>query len=107
MRLLAPITLDGRTALSVDTKTNRATPAASAASSMTSVPPMLTCVASEGCSSIIGTCLYAAAWKITLGASVAISRSMAARLATFARWTRSSPLPLPWFLLVSSSRSTR
>ena len=56
-RLLAPITLDGRTALSVDTRTNRSTPAATAASSSASVPPMLTWTASDGCSSIIGTCL--------------------------------------------------
>ena len=53
IRLLAPITLVGRTALSVDTNTNRSTPAASAASSMTMVPPMFTCTASEGCSSIM------------------------------------------------------
>ncbi len=69
MRLLAPITLDGRTALSVETKTNRSTPAATAASSSASVPPMLTWTASDGCSSIIGTCLYAAAWKMTSGRS--------------------------------------
>ena len=57
IRLLAPMTLEGRTALSVETKTNRSTPAASAASRSTSVPPMLTWTASDGCSSIIGTCL--------------------------------------------------
>ncbi len=57
IRLLAPITLDGRTALSVETKTKRSTPAAAAASSITIVPPMFTCVASDGWSSIIGTCL--------------------------------------------------
>ena len=57
MRLVAPMTLDGRTALSVETNTNRSTPAATAASSIASVPPMLTWTASEGCSSIIGTCL--------------------------------------------------
>ena len=61
------MTLDGRTALSVDTKTNRSTFAASAASSSAIVPPMFTYAASDGCSSIIGTCLYAAAWKMTLG----------------------------------------
>ena len=32
---------------------------------------------------------------MTLGASAAIRRSIAARLATFARWTRISPLPRP------------
>ena len=32
IRLLAPMTLDGRTALSVETKTKRSTPAAAAAS---------------------------------------------------------------------------
>ena len=57
IRLLAPMTLDGRTALSVETRTKRSTPAASAASSSAIVPPMFTCTASEGCSSIIGTCL--------------------------------------------------
>ena len=38
IRLLAPMTLDGRTALSVETNTNRSTPAEMAASSMTIVP---------------------------------------------------------------------
>ncbi len=56
-RLLAPITLVGRTALSVETRTNRSTPAATAASSRDSVPPMFTWTASDGCASIIGTCL--------------------------------------------------
>ena len=56
-RLLAPMTLDGRTALSVETRTNRSTPAATLASRRARVPPMLTWTASDGWSSIIGTCL--------------------------------------------------
>ena len=67
------MTLDGWTALSVETRTNRSTPAASAASSSASVPPTFTWTASDGWSSIIGTCLYAAAWKMTSGGSAAIS----------------------------------
>ena len=42
IRLLAPMTLDGRTALSVDTNTKRSTPAVSAASRSAMVPPMFT-----------------------------------------------------------------
>ena len=107
IRLLAPITLDGRTALSVDTNTKRSTPAAMATSSMTVVPPMFTCTASEGCSSISGTCLYAAAWKMTLGACRLTNRSISARLATLARWMTTSPLPCPRRRRDSSSRWMR
>ena len=57
-RLLAPMTLDGLTALSVDTRTKRSHAGFDgrvAGAAMRAA--MLTWTASEGCSSIIGTCL--------------------------------------------------
>ena len=57
MRLLAPITLVGRTALSVDTNTKRLTELASAARAMLSVPNTLLSTPSPALSSTIGTCL--------------------------------------------------
>ena len=60
-RLLAPITLAGFTALSVETNTNRFTPARSHSSTVLSVPNTLFFTASVGAISIMGTCLYAAA----------------------------------------------
>ena len=57
MRLLAPMTLDGRTALSVETKHEALDAGRHGRVEQASVPPMLTWTASDGCSSIIGTCL--------------------------------------------------
>ena len=57
-RLLAPITLVGFTALSVEMKTNFSTPAAAAARPRTSVPSALLSTACQAFSSSInGTCL--------------------------------------------------
>ena len=67
MRLVAPITLVGLTALSVDSCTYCFTPYLSAQSATFSVPPTLFFTASAGLSSISGTCLCAAAWNTTSG----------------------------------------
>ena len=63
----APITLVGLTALSVLTMTNAVAPTANAASATILVPKTLFLIASPGLSSIIGTCLWAAQWKMTCG----------------------------------------
>ena len=76
MRLVAPITLVGLTALSLEIKTKRSTPNSSAAFAVIHVPLTLFVTASQGFSSIIGTCLWAAAWKMVCGAS---RRSTSAR----------------------------
>ena len=60
-RLLAPITLVGRTALSVEISTNDATPHLRAACAARNVPRTLTLTPSISFASTIGTCLYAAA----------------------------------------------
>ena len=61
IRLLAPMTLLGLTALSVETITNFFTLNSQAKSATFLVPSTLVCMACEGFSSIKGTCLYAAA----------------------------------------------
>ena len=63
----APMTLAGRTALSVEMRTNRCTPVATAASTTCAVPSTLVWIASSGYTSRIGTCLCAAAWKTSSG----------------------------------------
>ncbi len=56
-RLLAPITLVGRTALSVDTNTKLSTPASTAAQAVSRVPITLLRSPSTTLCSTIGTCL--------------------------------------------------
>ncbi|MNN28456.1 hypothetical protein D3C81_1420270 [compost metagenome] len=65
--LEAPIILVGLTALSVEISTNLFTPALSAHSATFKVPKTLFLIASDGLSSIKGTCLCAAAWNTTSG----------------------------------------
>ncbi len=60
-RLLAPIRLDGFTALSVEISTVAAVPAARAASTTMRVPTALVINPSSGFASTIGTCFSAAA----------------------------------------------
>ena len=60
-RFVAPITLIGRTALSVEISTNVRAPAARAASRVAQVPRMLFSTASTRWNSMSGTCLNAAA----------------------------------------------
>ena len=59
--------LVGFTALSVEISTKRFTPWAAADWAMLYVPNTLFLMASLGLSSIRGTCLWAAAWKIRSG----------------------------------------
>jgi hypothetical protein len=67
-RLVAPITLVGFTALSVETNTNFFTPQSIAARATTDVPSTLLRTASHVLvSSMSGTCLYAAAWNTRAG----------------------------------------
>ena len=66
-RLVAPMTLAGRTALSVEMNTNRSAPTSAASSMTLSVPITLVVTASTTWVSRIGTCLCAAAWKTTSG----------------------------------------
>ena len=66
-RLVAPMTLVGLMALSVETMTNRSTLNSSAMVATQTVPRMLFLMASVGCRSIMGTCLCAAAWNTTWG----------------------------------------
>ncbi len=61
--LVAPITLVGFTALSVEIIRKRDTPCRTAARASTHVPPTLFFTASHGLDSMRGTCLWAAAWK--------------------------------------------
>ncbi len=61
MRLVAPITFAGLTALSLLIRTNLPTAWRPAACATRKVPITLLRTASRGFSSIIGTCLYAAA----------------------------------------------
>ena len=75
IRLVAPMMLVGATALSVETRTKRSTPAPSATSTSVRVPTTLLVTASSGCSSISGTCLWAAAWKTIAGCSAANDRA--------------------------------
>ena len=67
MRLVAPITELGRTALSVEMSTRRSAPTASAMRATFCVPKTLFFTASSGASSMSGTCLWAAAWKMISG----------------------------------------
>ena len=60
-RLVAPITLDGSTALSLEISTHRSTPWWPAACATRIEPTMLFFTASQTFSSISGTCLCAAA----------------------------------------------
>ncbi|MNI74937.1 hypothetical protein D3C73_1310530 [compost metagenome] len=61
IRLVAPITLVGLTALSEEINTNRSAPYLSAQSATLRVPKTLFLMASAGLRSIRGTCLCAAA----------------------------------------------
>ncbi|MNW00698.1 hypothetical protein D3C71_1962270 [compost metagenome] len=61
MRLVLPITLVGRTALSVEISTKLRTPARSADCAVCRVPMVLFSTPSAMLCSTIGTCLYAAA----------------------------------------------
>ena len=67
MRLDAPITFVGFTALSVEIRRKRFAPNSDAASATFSVPNTLFFIASAGESSISGTCLCAAAWNTSSG----------------------------------------
>ncbi len=100
-RFAAPMTLLGLTALSVLIRTNACTPAAAAASATTFVPKMLFLIASPGLASIIGTCLWAAQWKTTCGASSAKTRAMRRASQTSATHGRISDPTQVW----RSSRS--
>ena len=73
IRLDAPIMLVGLTALSVEIRTNLCTPHLNAASAILYVPPTLFLMASLGESSMSGTCLCAAAWKMMSGWYVSIT----------------------------------
>ena len=66
-RLVAPMTLVGLTALSVETRMQWLQPSSSARRQTTQVPSTLFSTASRALSSMSGTCLWAAAWKTTLG----------------------------------------
>ena len=66
-RFVAPMTLLGRTALSLEIMMNFFTSYFTARSARITVPPTFVCTASQGYISIIGTCLYAAAWNIMSG----------------------------------------
>ena len=57
MRLLAPMILVGRTALSVETRTKLAAPVSIAARATFNVPRTLLATPSHGLCSTIGTCL--------------------------------------------------
>ena len=67
IRLDAPIILVGFTALSVEISTNRFAPYWFAAFAVLYVPNTLFLMASQGLSSISGTCLWAAAWYTISG----------------------------------------
>ena len=67
MRLVAPITLEGCTALSVEISTNFSAPKRAAHSATERVPSTLLRTASTTLLSISGTCLYAAAWNTNSG----------------------------------------
>src|SRR5207244_13099137 len=67
IRLVAPMTFVGLTALSEEIRTKFLQPASSARSNKPTRPNTLFLTASWTLHSIIGTCLYAAAWKITSG----------------------------------------
>src|SRR5690554_5998760 len=66
-RLVAPMMLVGLTALSVLTMTKAAAAMSRAASATDLVPKRLFLMASPGLRSIMGTCLWAAQWKMTWG----------------------------------------
>ena len=67
MRLLAPMTDVGLTALSVEMLTKCVTPCLRASVMRLRLPMTLLNTASSGFSSMSGTCLCAAAWKTTSG----------------------------------------
>ena len=75
-RLVAPMTLVGFTALSVETMINRLTPYLTAREATCMVPFTLLTTAVQGSSSMMGTCLYAAAWKIKSGLYSRMRRSI-------------------------------
>jgi hypothetical protein len=62
-----PYTARGFSALSVETSTKRRAPNSTATSAITFVASTLLRTASIGFASMSGTCLYAAAWKTTVG----------------------------------------
>jgi hypothetical protein len=66
-RFVAPITELGRTALSVEIRTNASTPCSPASRPRDLGARTLLRTASPGLDSISGTCLWAAAWKTTSG----------------------------------------
>lgn len=66
-RFVAPMTLVGLIALSVEIMTKRSTLYRRASSASCAVAKALFLIASDGWLSIMGTCLCAAAWKISAG----------------------------------------
>ena len=74
-RLVAPITLVGFTALSVEMKVKALTPRLAAMVAQRRAPSTLVRIASLGLSSISGTCFSAAAWITRSGAASAIACS--------------------------------
>ena len=82
MRFVAPITLVGLTALSVEISTNFSAMYFSDSSMHTSVPRQLLNSASFAASSIRGTCLCAAAWNTTCGLYFRKISSISARSRT-------------------------
>ncbi len=98
-RLVAPITLVGFTALSVEMSTKWLTPAAMLASTSCRVPSTLFVTASSTLSSISGTCLCAAAWKTISGRCAAntAARRSASRMSAMTGVMRGTgPPPLRW-----------
>ena len=81
------MTLEGFTALSVETSTKVATPASWAHLAVTYVPPMLFLTASPGVRSIRWTCLWAAAWNTTSGLYLAITRAISTWSVTSPTWS--------------------
>jgi hypothetical protein len=80
-RLVAPMTLVGFTALSVEMKVKAFTPSEAAIMAQRRAPSTLVRMASFGLSSISGTCLSAAAWMTRSGAAsrIAWSRRISSR----------------------------
>ena len=99
-RLVAPITLSGSTALSVEIKTKRSAPAATAARAAFIAPRTLVRMASFGLASISGTCFSAAAWMTISGAAAIMAFSSRAA-------SRTSPSCVVMFRSACCSRSRR
>lgn len=100
-RFVAPITLVGFTALSVEIITKRFTPNSMERSAHTLVPSTLVTTAVDGWNSIIGTCLYAAAWNTRFGCAHWKICRIRWRLLTLATM---GLISVPVFIAVSSSQ---